>query len=105
MAVFVLEDALCVWTGLGGHSLFVCLFVLGVGTGAGRIIRVLLDELSSVVRLERSTTEDSSSGRIMRLVPFFTLGTNDQTSDECLPGFVQTGDASCSIKRPFSRRF
>ena len=30
----------------------------------GRIIR--LDELSSVVRLERSTSEDSSSRRIMR---------------------------------------
>ena len=58
----------------------------------GRIMR--LDELSSVVRLERRTTEDSSSGRIMRLVPVFTLETNN----ECLPKFVQTHNASSSIK-------
>ena len=47
-----------------------------------RIIR--LDELSSVVRLERRTTEDSSSRRIMRLVSVFTLETNNQTNNECL---------------------
>jgi len=62
----------------------------------GRIIR--LDELSSVVRLERRTTEDSSSGRIMRLVPVFTLETNNQTNNECLSKFVQTHNASSSIK-------
>ena len=47
-----------------------------------------------IVRLERRTTEDSSSGRIMRLVPVFTLETNN----ECLPKFVQTHNASSSIK-------
>ena len=92
MAVFILEDALCVWTNLGKHSLFVWLFVSSVKTGTRRIIRP--DELSSVVRLERRTTEDGSSGRIIRLVPVFTLETNN----ECLPKFVQTHNASSSIK-------
>ena len=46
---------------------------------------------SSVVRRRSSrTTEDSSSGRIMRLLPVFTLETNNQTNKECLPKFVQT---------------
>ncbi|KAK2566008.1 hypothetical protein P5673_010330 [Acropora cervicornis] len=40
-------------------------------TGTRRIIRP--DELSSVVRHSSRTTEDSSSRRIMRLVPVFTL--------------------------------
>ena len=92
MAVFILEDALCIWTNLGKHSLFVS----SVKTDTRRIIR--LDELSSVVRLERRTTEDSSSGWIMRLVPVFTLETNYQTNNECLPKFEQTHDASSSIK-------
>ena len=81
MAVFILEDALSVWTNLGKHSLFVWLFVSSVKTGTRRIIR--LDELSSVVRLERRRTEDSSSGQTMRLVPVFTLETNNQTNKEC----------------------
>ena len=55
-------------------------------------------ELSSVVRLDRRTTEDSSSGRIMRLVPVFTLDTNNRTNNECLPKFVQTHNASSRIK-------
>ena len=97
MAVFILEDALSVWTNLGKHSLFDRLVIrLCVKTGTRRIIRP--DELSSVVRLERRTTEDSSSGRIMRLVPVFTLETNNQTNNECLPKFVQTHNASSSIK-------
>ena len=49
-------------------------------TGRRRIIR--LDELSSVVRL----------------LPVFTLETNNQTNNECLPKFVQTHNASSSIK-------
>ena len=69
---------------------------LCVKTGTTRIIRP--DKLSSVVRLERRTTEDSSSGRIMSLVPVFTLETNNQTNNECLPKFVQTHNASSSIK-------
>ena len=96
MAVFILEDALSVWKNLGTHSLFVWLFVSSVKTGTRRIIR--LDELSSVVRLQRCATEDSSSRRIMRLVPVFTLETNNQTNNECLPKFVQTDNTSCSIK-------
>ena len=100
LAVFILEDALCVWTNLGKHSLFVCLFVSGVKTGTRRIIRI--DELPSVVGLERRTTEDSSTERIMRLVPVFTLETNNQTNNqtnnECLPKFVQMHDASSSMK-------
>ena len=60
--------------------------------------RIRPDELSSVVQLERRTTEDSSSGRIIRLVPVFTLETNNQTNNECLPKFVQTHNASSSIK-------
>ena len=92
MAVFILEDALSVWTNLGKHSLFVS----SVKTGTRRIIRP--DELSSVVRHSSRTTEDSSSRRIMRLVPVFTLETNNQTNNECLPKFVQTDNASSSIK-------
>ena len=92
MAVFILEDAISVWTNLGKHSLCVWLFVSSVKTGTTRTIR--FDELSSVMRLERRTTEDSSSGWIMRLVPVFKLETNN----ECLPKFVQTDNASSSIK-------
>ena len=55
------------------HSLFVWLYVSTIKTGTGHIIR--LDEYSSVVRLKRRTTEDSSSRRIMRLVPVFILKT------------------------------
>ena len=66
MAVFILEDALCVWTKLDKHSSFVWLFVSSVKTGTRRIIRP--DELSSVVRRSSCTTEDSNRGRINRLV-------------------------------------
>jgi len=45
-----------------------------------RIIR--LDELSSVVRRSNRTTEDSSSRRIMRLAPVFTVETNNQTNNQ-----------------------
>ena len=34
----------------------------------------------------------------MRLVPVFTQETNNQTNNECLPKFVQTDNASSSIK-------
>ena len=34
----------------------------------------------------------------MRLGPIFTLETNIQTNNECLPKFVQTHNASSSIK-------
>ena len=34
----------------------------------------------------------------MRLVPVFTLETNNQTNNECLPKFVPTDNSSSSIK-------
>ena len=96
MAVFILEDALSVWTNLGKHLLLDALCVSSVKTGTRRIMR--LDELSFVVRLERRTTEDSSSRRIMRLVPVFILETHNASNNKCLPKFVQTDNASSSIK-------
>ena len=65
---------------------------------------IRLDELSSVVRLERPTTEDSSCRQIMRLVPVFTLGTNNETNNECLPKFAQTDNASSIIKTAIDDR-
>ena len=47
-------------------------------TGIRCIMR--LDELSFEMRLERRTTKGSSSGRIMRLVPAFTLEAHNQTN-------------------------
>ena len=96
MAVFILDDALSVWTNLGKHLLFVWLFVSSIKTGTRQIIR--LDELFSVVRRSRRTTEDNPPRRIMRLVPVFILETNNQTNNKCLPKFVQTDNASSSIK-------
>ena len=96
VAVFILEDALSVWTNLGKHLLSDALCVSSIKTGTRRIMR--LDELSSVVRLERRTTEDSSSRRIMRLVPVFILETHNASNNRCLPKFVQTDNASSSIK-------
>ena len=55
-------------------------------------------KLSSIVCLEQCTTENSSPRWIMRLVPVFILETNNQTSKKCLPKFVQTDNASSSIK-------
>ena len=56
-----------------------------------------LDELSSIARLERRTTEDILSRRIVRLVPVFILETHNRTNNECLPKFVQTDNATSSI--------
>ena len=71
MAVFILEDALSVWTNLGKHLLLDGLCVSSIKTGTRRIIHLdeLSGELPSVVRRSRRITEDSSSRRIMRLVP------------------------------------
>ena len=95
MAVFILEDALSVWTNLRKHSLFFWLYVSSIKTGTGHIIR--LDEYPSVVRLERRTTAYSSSRRIMRLVPVFILKMYNQTNKECLPKFVQIDNAFSNI--------
>ena len=66
MAVFIQADALSVWMNLGKHLLLdgLCVSSTCIKTGTRRIMR--LDELSSVVRLERRTMGDSSSRRIMR---------------------------------------
>ena len=56
------------------------------------------DEISSIVRLDQSTTENSSSRRIIHLVPVFILETNNLANIKCLPRFVQTDDAASSIK-------
>ena len=48
MDVFVLEDALSIWTNLGKHLLFVWLFVCNIKTGTRGTMR--LYERSSVVR-------------------------------------------------------
>ena len=40
----------------------------------------------------------------MRLVPYFTLETNNQTNNECLPEFVQTDYASSSIKTAIEKQ-
>ena len=96
LAVSILEDALSVWTNLGKHSLFVWLYVSRIETGKRRIIR--LDKLSSVVRGSCRTTEDSSSRRMMRLVPDFIIKTYKQTNNECLPKCVPTDNGSSSIK-------
>ena len=65
---------------LGKYLLFVWLCVCSKKTGTRRIMH--LDKLYSIVRLERLTTEDSSSRRIMRLVPVFILDTHNQTNNE-----------------------
>ena len=54
-----------------------------------------LDELGQtfVIRLY------NAQQKIMRLVPVFTLETNNQTNNECLPKFLQTDNASSSIKK------
>ena len=54
--------------------------------------------LSFLIRLERRKTEFSSSRRIMRIVPVFILETHNPTNNKCLPKFVQTDNASSSIK-------
>ena len=96
MAVFIQEDASSVWTNLSKYLLFVWLFFSSIKTGTRRIIR--LRGLSSVVRLQRRTTENSSSRRIIRLVPIFILETNNHTNNKCLPKLVETDNASSSIK-------
>ena len=52
------------------------------------------DEPAFVVRRSRRISKESSSGRIMRLVPVFILETQYQTNYKCLPKFVQTDNAS-----------
>jgi len=53
-----------------------------------------LDKLSFEIRLERRASRDSSSRRIMRLVPASILETHNQTNYKCLPKLVQTDNTS-----------
>ena len=101
MAVFILEDALSGWTNLGKHLLFVWLFVfsLSIKTGTRRIIRLDELELLSIARRSRRMTEDSSSRWKIGPVLVFILETKSQTNNKCLPKFVQTDNASSSIKK------
>ena len=87
MAVFILDGASSALTNLGKHSPFVWLFVSSVKTQDALSVQTYYQEdvLSSVVRRSCRTTEDSVSRRIMRLVPVFTLETNNQTNNECWP--------------------
>ena len=52
------------------------------------------DELPFVVRPSRRISKESSSRRIMRLVPVFILETHNQTNLKSLPKFVQSDNAS-----------
>ena len=52
------------------------------------------DEVSFVVRRSRRITKDTSSRRIIRLVPVFIPKTYNQTNYRCLPKFVHTDNAS-----------
>ena len=62
-----------------------------INTDKRCIIRL---ELSLLMRRSRRILKDSSSRRIMRLVPVFILETHNQTSYKCFPKFVQTDNAS-----------
>jgi len=92
---FYTSYALFVWTNLGKHLFFVWLFVSSMKTGSRRIMG--LDELSFEIRLERRTKRDSSSRRIIRLVPVFILKTHNETNYKCLPKFVRTSGEATSI--------
>ena len=56
------------------------------------------DELPFVVRRSRRISKESSSRRIMRLVLVFILEMHNQADYKCLPKFVQSDNASSSIK-------
>ena len=72
------------------------LCVSSIKTGTRCIMRP--DELPFVVRRPRRISKETSSRRIMRLVPVFILETHNQMNHKCLPKFVQTGNVSSSLK-------
>ena len=88
----VLLCCVMVFVNVSSYPANTTLCVSSRSTDKGRIIRL------NVVRLRRRT-EDYSSTRILRLVPVFILETYNQTSNKCLPRFVQT-DNGCL---PFSQ--
>ena len=58
-----------------------------------------LDELPFVVLRSRRISKESSSRRVMCLVPVFILEMHKLTNYKCLPKFVQSDNASSSIKK------
>ena len=68
------------------------LCVSSIKTGTRRIMRP--DELPFVVRRSRRISKESSSRRIIRLVPVFILKTHDQSNFKCLSKFVHSDIAS-----------
>ena len=68
-----------------------------IKTSTRRIMR--LDELPFVVLRSRRISKESSSRRVMCLVPVFILEMHKLTNYKCLPKFVQSDNASSSIKK------
>ena len=97
MAVFILRTHYPSGRTWANILLFVWLCVYSIKTGIRRIMRP--DELRFVVRRSRRISKESSSRRIMRLVPVFILKTHNQMNYKCLPKLVKTNNASSSIKR------
>ena len=96
MAVFILENALSVWTNLCKLLLFVRLCVSSIKTSRRCIIR--LNEVPFEMRLKWCINQDSSCRRIMRPVPVFILETYNQTTYKIFLKFVQMDNAFSSIK-------
>ena len=77
MTVFMLETRARIirlgrnWVNICSSSYYASRGSSGIKMDTRRVMR--LDELFSVVRLERRTTEDSSSKRLIHLVPVFIL--------------------------------
>ena len=79
----------------------VWLCVSSIKTDIRRTIRP--DELPFIVRRSSLITNDSSSRRIMRLVPVFMLVTHNQMNFKCLPKFVQTNNAAAGLAQSAER--
>ena len=96
MAVFILRTHYPFGRTWANILSFVWLCVYSIKTGIKRIMRP--DELPFVALRLRRISKESSSRRIMRLVPGFKLKTHNQTNYKCLPKLVKTDNASSSIK-------
>ena len=69
------------WANMCNSACYASRSSSSIKSGARRVMR--LDEISSVVRRPRRTTQDSSTRRIIRLVPLFTPGElQDAEQDE-----------------------
>ena len=79
-----------------GPILVIWLWVSSIKTGTRCII--LLDKLSFKACRSRRINKDSSSRRIMHLVPVFILETHNQTNYKYWPKLIQMDNASSSIK-------